>query len=104
MALDHRYRKYRHEPPGGRDGRGVGLPHPKWGERPIVLVVRRKDAVVSREEVLGLYEGKLAKWQTPDDVVFVDNIPLGATGKMLKTELRKVLEDYALPDTASDNR
>ena len=82
----------------------LGVPHPKWGERPIVLVVRRKDAVVSREEVLGLYEGKLAKWQTPDDVVFVDNIPLGATGKMQKTELRKVLEDYALPDTASDNR
>lgn len=49
--------------------------------------------------MLGLYEGKLAKWQAPDDVVFVDAIPLGATGKMLKTELRKLLVNYELPDS-----
>lgn len=77
----------------------LGVPHPKWGERPIVLVAKREGAVVSREEVLGLYEGKLARWQTPDDVIFVDTIPLGATGKMLKTELRKLLVNYELPAT-----
>jgi fatty-acyl-CoA synthase len=52
---------------------------------------------VTREELLSFYEGKLAKWQCPDDVVFVEAIPLGATGKMLKTELRKQLADYTLP-------
>lgn len=77
----------------------LGVPHPKWGERPIVIVAKREGATVSREDVLGLYPGKLAKWQTPDDVVFVDSIPLGATGKMLKTELRKLLVNYVLPDT-----
>ena len=51
----------------------------------------------SREELLAFYEGKTAKWQIPDDVVFVDAIPLGATGKMLKTRLREQLADYKLP-------
>jgi fatty-acyl-CoA synthase len=78
----------------------LGVPHPKWGERPIVVVATRDGARVSREDLLGLYEGKLAKWQTPDDVIFVDSIPLGATGKMLKTELRKLLDNYELPATA----
>ncbi|MFV3388285.1 AMP-binding enzyme, partial [Pseudomonas sp. NY15364] len=78
----------------------LGVPHPKWGERPIVVVAMRDGAQVGREELLGLYEGKLAKWQTPDDVIFVDSIPLGATGKMLKTELRKLLVNYELPATA----
>ena len=52
---------------------------------------------MSREELLAFYEGKTAKWQIPDDVVFVDAIPLGATGKMLKTKLREQLKDYKLP-------
>ena len=56
------------------------------------------DDSVTREELLAFYEGKLAKWQIPDDVVFVDAIPLGATGKMLKTKLREVLVGYQLPD------
>ena len=75
----------------------VGMPHPKWDERPIVAVVRRPGAEVTREELLQFYEGKTAKWQIPDDVVFVDAIPLGATGKMLKTRLREQLHDYRLP-------
>ena len=62
----------------------VGMPHPKWDERPIVAVVKRPGTEVTREELLAFYEGKTAKWQIPDDVVFVDAIPLGATGKMLK--------------------
>ena len=75
----------------------IGMPHPKWDERPIVAVVKKPGAEVSREELLKFYEGKTAKWQIPDDVVFVDAIPLGATGKMLKTRLRQELQDYQLP-------
>ncbi len=75
----------------------VGIRHPKWDERPIVVVVTKPGAQVSRDELLDFYQGKTAKWQIPDDVVFVDAIPLGATGKMLKTELRKKLADYQLP-------
>ncbi|RYF34808.1 MAG: long-chain fatty acid--CoA ligase, partial [Comamonadaceae bacterium] len=59
--------------------------------------VLRPGAVVTREELLQFYEGKTAKWQVPDDVVFVGAIPLGATGKMLKTRLREQLPDYRLP-------
>jgi fatty-acyl-CoA synthase len=75
----------------------IGVAHPKWDERPIVAVVKKPDAQVSREELLAFYEGKTAKWQIPDDVVFVNAIPLGATGKMLKTKLRELLKDYKLP-------
>jgi len=77
----------------------VGVKHPKWDERPIVVVVKKQGMDLKRDELLAFYEGKTAKWQIPDDVVFVDTIPLGATGKMLKTELRKKLTDYRLPGT-----
>jgi acyl-CoA synthetase (AMP-forming)/AMP-acid ligase II len=75
----------------------IGMKHPKWDERPIVAVVKKPGAQLTREELLAFYEGKVAKWQIPDDVVFVDAIPLGATGKMLKTRLREMLKDYRLP-------
>ena len=75
----------------------IGVPHPKWDERPIVAVVRKPGSEVTREELLKFYEGKTAKWQIPDDVVFVESIPLGATGKMLKTQLREQLRNYKLP-------
>jgi len=75
----------------------VGMRHPKWDERPIVAVVKKPGAEVTKEELLRFYEGKIAKWQIPDDVVFVESIPLGATGKMLKTRLREQLKDYKLP-------
>jgi 3-(methylthio)propionyl---CoA ligase len=75
----------------------VGMKHPKWDERPVIAVVKKPGAEVTREELLKFYEGKTAKWQIPDDVVFVDAIPLGATGKMLKTRLREMLKDYKLP-------
>jgi 3-(methylthio)propionyl---CoA ligase len=75
----------------------VGMPHPKWDERPIVAVVKRPGMDVSRDELIKFYDGKTAKWQIPDDVVFVEAIPLGATGKMLKTRLREQLKDYKLP-------
>ena len=75
----------------------IGMPHPKWDERPIVAVAKKPGAELSREELLKFFEGKAAKWQVPDDVVFVESIPLGATGKMLKTKLRENLKDYKLP-------
>ena len=75
----------------------IGMKHPKWDERPIVVVVKKPGASVTREELLAFYEGKTAKWQIPDDVVFVDAIPLGATGKMQKMTLRQQLADYRLP-------
>jgi fatty-acyl-CoA synthase len=75
----------------------VGMPHPKWDERPIIAVVKRPDAQVTREELLQFFDGKTARWQIPDDVVFVDAIPLGATGKMQKMKLREQLKGYRLP-------
>jgi fatty-acyl-CoA synthase len=76
----------------------VGMRHPKWDERPIVVVVKKPGTELSREQLLAFYEGKIAKWQIPDDVVFVDAIPLGATGKMQKMTLREQLKDYVLPE------
>jgi fatty-acyl-CoA synthase len=76
----------------------IGMKHPKWDERPIVAVVKKPGAELTREELLKFYEGKTAKWQIPDDVVFVEAIPIGATGKMLKTKLREMLKDYKLPN------
>ncbi len=75
----------------------IGMKHPKWDERPIVVVVKKPGAEVTREQLLAFYEGKIAKWQVPDDVVFVDAIPLGATGKMQKMTLRQQLAGYTLP-------
>jgi 3-(methylthio)propionyl---CoA ligase len=75
----------------------IGVYHPKWDERPIIAVVKKPGADVSREALIAFYEGKTAKWQIPDDVVFVEAIPIGATGKMLKTKLRETLKDYKLP-------
>ncbi|MCX7241123.1 MAG: 3-(methylthio)propionyl-CoA ligase [Burkholderiales bacterium] len=75
----------------------IGMKHPKWDERPIITVVKKPGMEVTRDELIAFYEGKTAKWQIPDDVVFVDAIPLGGTGKMQKTKLREVLKDYKLP-------
>ena len=75
----------------------IGVAHPKWDERPIVVVVKKPDSSLDAATLLAFYQGKTAKWQIPDDVVFVTAIPLGATGKMLKTRLREQLQDYRLP-------
>ena len=75
----------------------IGVSHPKWDERPVVVVVLRPEQKLSKADLIAFYEGKIAKWQVPDDVVFVDSIPLGATGKMLKTKLREQLKAYTLP-------
>lgn len=75
----------------------IGVPHPKWDERPLLVVVRKPGAEVTREELIAHYEGNVAKWWTPDDVQFVEAIPLGATGKILKTKLREQFAEYQLP-------
>jgi acyl-CoA synthetase (AMP-forming)/AMP-acid ligase II len=75
----------------------VGMPHPKWDERPVVCVVKKPGSPLTASELLKFYEGKTAKWQIPDDAIFVEAIPLGATGKMLKTKLREQLTGYKLP-------
>ena len=75
----------------------IGIKHPKWDERPLLVVVKKPGAEIARDDLLSFYEGKIAKWWTPDDVVFVDGIPLGATGKMQKNKLREQLSDYKLP-------
>ena len=75
----------------------IAAAHPKWDERPLLVVVKKPGAEVTKEELLAFFEGKIAKWWTPDDVVFVDAIPLGATGKMQKNKLREQFKDYVLP-------
>jgi len=75
----------------------IAARHPKWDERPLLVVMRKPGAEVTREQLLAFYEGKVARWQVPDDVVFVESIPLGATGKMLKNRLREQFKDYRLP-------
>jgi len=75
----------------------IGIAHPKWDERPLLVVVKKPGAEVTKDELIRFYEGKIAKWWTPDDVQFVDAIPLGATGKILKTKLRETFRDYRLP-------
>ena len=71
--------------------------HPKWDERPLLVVVKKPNAELTRDELLAFFEGRIAKWWTPDDVVFVDAIPLGATGKMLKNRLREQFKAHKLP-------
>jgi 3-(methylthio)propionyl---CoA ligase len=75
----------------------IGIYHPKWDERPLLVVQAAPGETPSKEDVLAQLEGKIAKWWTPDDVVFVDEIPLGATGKINKLALRNQFKDYKLP-------
>ena len=75
----------------------IAVPHPKWDERPLLVVVRKPGTEVTREALIEHYKGKVASWWVPDDVVFVDAIPIGATGKMLKNQLREQFKDHRLP-------
>jgi fatty-acyl-CoA synthase len=75
----------------------IGVAHPKWDERPMLVVVKRPGQEVSREELLGFFEGKIAKWWLPDDVVFTDALPTGATGKIQKNRLREQYREHKLP-------
>ncbi len=75
----------------------IGAAHPKWGERPLLIAVKESNAKPTPEELLSFYKGKVPKWMVPEDVVFVDEIPLGATGKILKTKLRVDFAGHKLP-------
>ncbi|HEX8902041.1 long-chain-fatty-acid--CoA ligase [Vitreimonas sp.] len=75
----------------------IGVLHPKWDERPLLIIEPKPGAQPTREQLLAFLEGKIAKWWTPDDVVFVEKIPLGATGKINKLALRETFKDYKLP-------
>jgi fatty-acyl-CoA synthase len=75
----------------------IGVAHPKWDERPLLLVRLKDGESATREEFLAYLDGKIARWWMPDDVIFVDDIPLGATGKIDKKLIRQRLEGYVLP-------
>ncbi|HHX91140.1 MAG TPA: fatty-acid--CoA ligase [Paracoccus sp.] len=75
----------------------IAAHHPKWDERPLLVVVTKPGKTVTRDEILATFEGRVARWWVPDDVVFTDSIPLGATGKMQKNKLREVFKDHRLP-------
>ena len=75
----------------------IGIAHPKWDERPLLIVVAKDGENPSKDEILRYMEGKIAKWWMPDDVVFVDEIPHTATGKIQKLALREKFKDYTLP-------
>ena len=79
----------------------IGVAHPKWDERPLLIVVLKKDQKASKDDILGFMQGKIAKWWMPDDVLFVDEIPHTATGKIQKIALRERFKDYVWPSQAS---
>jgi fatty-acyl-CoA synthase len=83
--------------PGVAEAAVIGVFHPKWNERPLLLVVKKQGAGLTRDEMLKFYEGKIAKWSTPDDVVFVDELPHTATGKLSKKVLRETYKAHRLP-------
>ncbi|MEJ8814150.1 long-chain-fatty-acid--CoA ligase [Variovorax ureilyticus] len=83
--------------PGIAEAAIIGVAHPKWGERPLLIAVKRPGAEVDKSAVLDYLAGRIAKWWLPDDVVFVAELPHTATGKLLKTKLREQYRDYELP-------
>ena len=76
----------------------IGVAHPKWDERPLLVIVLKKGESATKEDILAYMQGKIAKWWMPDDVVFVDEIPHTATGKIQKVTLRQSFKDYRLPN------
>jgi acyl-CoA synthetase (AMP-forming)/AMP-acid ligase II len=83
--------------PAVHEAAAIAARHPKWDERPLLVVVRKPDAVLTREAMLAHFDGRIAKWQIPDDVVFVTEIPHTATGKIQKLKLREQFKDHPLP-------
>lgn len=84
--------------PGVAEAAVIGLPHPKWSERPLLIIIRDAGSDIDKDGVLAYLDGKIAKWWMPDEVVFVDEIPHTATGKIQKMELRKQFKDLKLGD------
>ncbi len=83
--------------PGVAEAAVIGIHHPKWDERPLLLVRAKEGATVTKDSVLAYLDGRIAKWWMPDDVLVVEDLPHTATGKLLKTELRDRYRDYKLP-------
>ena len=89
LALNH---------PAVAEAAVIAVAHPKWSERPLLLVVKKPDRDLDRQEILDWFAGKVASWWIPDDVCFVEELPHTATGKIAKTRLRQAFSDYQLPD------
>jgi fatty-acyl-CoA synthase len=87
--------------PGVMEAAVIGVPHAKWGERPLLVVVTKPGLDVTREALLEFYRGRVAKWSIPDDVAFVDALPHTATGKLAKRVLREQFRDYRFPQRAT---
>ena len=83
--------------PAVQEAAVIGVRHPKWDERPIVVVVKKAGQELSKADLLKFYEGKIAKWWMPEDVVFVNELPHTATGKLSKLTLRQQMKDHKLP-------
>ena len=82
--------------PAVQNAAAIAIPHPKWDERPFLVVVLRPGATVTKEDLLAFYQGKLPKWEVPDDVAFVETLPIGATGKVQKNKLRELFKAHQL--------
>ncbi|MGE5864903.1 MAG: AMP-binding enzyme [Rhizobacter sp.] len=82
--------------PAVHEAAAIACRHPKWDERPLLIVVPKPGASVTRDELLAFFEGRIAKWQVPDDVIFVTELPHTATGKLLKLKLREQFKDHLL--------
>jgi len=80
--------------PGVANAAAIGVPHPKWDERPLLVVQAKAGLTLNKADMLAFLQGKVTKWSLPEDVVFVDTIPLTATGKLYKLELRKRYRDH----------
>ena len=87
--------------PGVANAAVIGLAHPKWDERPLLIIEPKPGSKPTKDEMLGFLQGKIAKWWMPDDVAFVDGIPHTATGKILKTALREQFKAYRFPNAAA---
>jgi fatty-acyl-CoA synthase len=83
--------------PAVHEAAAIACAHPKWDERPLMVVVKKPGAEVSKEELIAFFKGKIPNWQTPDDIVFVDEIPHTATGKIWKLQLRDRFKEHKLP-------
>jgi fatty-acyl-CoA synthase len=86
--------------PGVAEAAAVGVHHPKWDERPLLLVVRKEGAQVTAQDILTHLTAHVAKWWLPDEILFVESLPHTATGKLLKTALREEYRDYRLATAA----
>ena len=85
--------------PGVAEAAVIGVAHPKWQERPLLIVVKKAGQEPTRDELLAFLEGKVAKWWIPEDVAFVTDLPHTATGKLQKMKLRETFKSYRFPGT-----